>query len=367
MSKGDDKAKKATDLLSLLESLSMVNQKNSDQNQTKNQHEFWSTQPVPQSKKELIEVDEDGPIDPKASEKIRLNAYELPEEFQFVEFNIDSESDLDELYHLLCENYVEDYDSLFRFEYSKEFLIWALKAPGWKKEWHVAIRSVKDSKLMAFICAVPCKFRMRKHEIDSVEVNFLCIEKSLRSKRLAPLLIKEVTRRVNLEGIFQALYTAGILLPEPIGTAQYYHRPLNFKKLLECGFTYLPPGKTVDQMDNYYKLPTKYSMNIRPLCEKDIPRVMELFGNYMKKFQLSHQMNETEFRHWFLPRDEVIYSYVVFDGDENSEIVDFFSFYSIPSSILNQLVLINLISHTRPSKWLTCFTIPSVRKLDCCH
>lgn len=336
MSKGDDKAKKATDLLSLLESLSMANQKNSDQNQTKNQHEFWSTQPVPQSKKELIEVDEDGPIDPKASEKIRLTAYELPEGFQFVEFNIDSESDLSELYHLLCENYVEDYDSLFRFEYSKEFLIWALKAPGWQKEWHVAIRSVKDSKLMAFICAVPCKFRMRKHEIDSVEVNFLCIEKSLRSKRLAPLLIKEVTRRVNLEGIFQALYTAGIPLPEPIGTAQYYHRPLNFKKLLECGFTYLPPGKTVDQMDNYYKLPTKYSLNIRPLCEKDIPRVMELFGNYMEKFQLSHQMNETEFRHWFLPRDKVIYSYVVFDENEESEIVDFFSFYSIPSSILNQ-------------------------------
>lgn len=31
-----------------------------------------------------------------------------------------------------------------------------------------------------------------------------------RSKRLAPVLIKEVTRRVNLAGIFQAVYTAGI-------------------------------------------------------------------------------------------------------------------------------------------------------------
>ena len=36
-----------------------------------------------------------------------------------------------------------------------------------------------------------------------VEINFLCVHKSLRSKRLAPVLIKEITRRVNLKGIFQ--------------------------------------------------------------------------------------------------------------------------------------------------------------------
>jgi glycylpeptide N-tetradecanoyltransferase len=49
-----------------------------------------------------------------------------------------------------------------------------------------------------------------------VEINFLCVHKKLRSKRLAPVLIREVTRRVNLTGIFQAVYTAGITLPTPI-------------------------------------------------------------------------------------------------------------------------------------------------------
>ena len=29
------------------------------------------------------------------------------------------------------------------------------------------------------------------------EINFLCVHKTLRAKRLAPVLIKEVTRRVN--------------------------------------------------------------------------------------------------------------------------------------------------------------------------
>ena len=37
-----------------------------------------------------------------------------------------------------------------------------------------------------------------------VEINFLCVHKRLRSKRLAPVLIREITRRVNCKGLFQA-------------------------------------------------------------------------------------------------------------------------------------------------------------------
>ena len=54
-----------------------------------------------------------------------------------------------------------------------------------------------------------------------VEINFLCVHKKLRSKRVAPVLIKEITRRVNREGIFQAVYTAGVLLPKPISVCRY--------------------------------------------------------------------------------------------------------------------------------------------------
>lgn len=36
-----------------------------------------------------------------------------------------------------------------------------------------------------------------------VEINFLCVHKKLRSKRLAPVLIKEITRRVNICDIWQ--------------------------------------------------------------------------------------------------------------------------------------------------------------------
>ena len=43
---------------------------------------------------------------------------------------------LKELYVLLTENYVEDDDNMFRFDYSPEFLRWALMPPEYLKEWH---------------------------------------------------------------------------------------------------------------------------------------------------------------------------------------------------------------------------------------
>ena len=59
------------------------------------------------------------------------------------------------------------------------------------------------------------------------------MHKKLRSKRLAPVLIKEITRRVNRRGIFQAAYTAGVVLPKPVARCRYWHRSLNPKKLIE--------------------------------------------------------------------------------------------------------------------------------------
>lgn len=62
--------------------------------------------------------------------------------------------------------------------------------------------------------------RFALSEFDASEVNYLCVHKKLRSKRLAPVLIKEVTRQCHLKGIFQALYTGGVLLPTPVSSCR---------------------------------------------------------------------------------------------------------------------------------------------------
>lgn len=87
-----------------------------------------------------------------------------------------------------------------------------------------------------------------------VEINYLCVHKKLRSKRLAPVLIKEITRRVNLKGTFQAVYTAGVILPSLVAKCRYWHRSLNPKKLIEVGFSHLSRNMTMQRTIRLYKL-----------------------------------------------------------------------------------------------------------------
>lgn len=142
---------------------------------------------------------------------------------------LQNEAALTELYSLLAENYVEDDECSFRFNYSAPFLKWcgweglwrsscfphcyshphlsdpprALTPPGYFPEWIVGVRTTAKGRLVACITGVPASLRAHEHALRLCEINFLCVHKKLRAKRLAPVLIKEVTRRVNLCGIFQ--------------------------------------------------------------------------------------------------------------------------------------------------------------------
>lgn len=194
-------------------------------------YKFWSTQPVPKLD-EKIQANESIEPDKEISE-IRAEPYALPDGFKWDTLKLNEPLVLTELYTLLNENYVEDDDAMFRFDYQPEFLKWALQPPGWRQEWHAGVRVVKSGLLVGFISAIPGHVKIYDKTEKIVEINFLCVHKKLRSKRVAPVLIREITRRVNLTGIFQAVYTAGVVLPKPVATCRYWHRSLNPKKLIE--------------------------------------------------------------------------------------------------------------------------------------
>ena len=168
-----------------------------------------------------------------------------------------------------------------------------------------------------------------------MEINFLCVHAKFRSYRIAPVLIKEITRRVHLQDIWQAVYTAGILLPKPIAKCKYYHRNLNFKKLLDVKFTYMNPKLNLARSKKIYKLPTETNIpGLRKMEAKDCEQVYKILTNYVKKFDIHPVFTIDEVKHWFVPREGVVFSYVVEDLDKK-EITDFISFYSLPSSVLN--------------------------------
>ncbi|KAF8710687.1 Glycylpeptide N-tetradecanoyltransferase, partial [Rhizoctonia solani] len=289
---------------------------------------------------------EDGPIEPsKPREEVRQDPYPLPSGYEWSTVDIEDPAQAKEVYELLTANYVEDHDAAFRFRYSAEFFAWALQPPGYHKDWLIGVRVSSNQKLIAFIAGVPLKLRVRQNIVDTSEINFLCVHKKLRSKRLAPVLIKEVTRRCNLRGIFQAIYTAGVLLPTPVSTARYFHRIIQVQKLVDAGFTHVPRGSTMARMIRQNAVPDSFTLaGLREMEEKDIKDVLELYEKYMQRFQLTPVMDEAEMRHHMLSgrgtgerkdgrrEGQVVWAYVVEDP-ETKAIIDFFSFYSLPSTI----------------------------------
>uniref|UniRef100_A0ABI7XH81 Glycylpeptide N-tetradecanoyltransferase n=2 Tax=Felinae TaxID=338152 RepID=A0ABI7XH81_FELCA len=257
----------------------------------KHRYQFWDTQPVPKLNEVItshgaIEADKDN---------VRREPYSLPQGFMWDTLDLGNADVLKELYTLLNENYVEDEESMFRFDYSPEFLL--------------------------------CVKKM-------VEINFLCVHKKLRSKRVAPVLIREITRRVNLEGIFQAVYTAGVVLPKPVATCRYWHRSLNPRKLVEVKFSHLSRNMTLQRTMKLYRLPdaTKTS-GLRPMEPRDIKAVRDLTNTYLKQFHLAPVMDEEDVAHWFLPQEHIIDTFVV--ENSSGKLTDFLSFYTLPSTVMH--------------------------------
>uniref|UniRef100_A0A182NFK0 Glycylpeptide N-tetradecanoyltransferase n=1 Tax=Anopheles dirus TaxID=7168 RepID=A0A182NFK0_9DIPT len=300
-------------------------------------YKFWSTQPVPRMD-EKIDANEAIEGDKPLSE-IRQEPYALPDGFTWDTMNLNDPLELKELYTLLNENYVEDDDAMFRFDYQPEFLQWALQPPGWKRDWHCGVRVVKSGRLVGFISAIPGTLNVHRKEQRMVEINFLCVHKKLRSKRLAPVLIREITRRVNLTGIFQAVYTAGVVLPKPVSSCRYWHRSLNPKKLIEVKFSYLSRNMTMQRTIKLYKLPDQpKTPGFRKLLETDLKAVHKLLESYLQRFNLTPAFDETEMRHWFLPQNGIIDCFVVEDPAHPGTITDMVSYYTLPSTVMHHAV-----------------------------
>ncbi|VDN57264.1 unnamed protein product, partial [Dracunculus medinensis] len=296
------------------------------------QYVFWDTQPVPK----IDEVVTENTFIEAAIDKteVRAEPYSLPDLFYWSDVDILNIDELTELYNLLAENYVEDDDNMFRFDYKPEFLEWALKPPGWKKKWHCGVRAKNNGKLLAFISAIPSNIRVYDQVLRMVEINFLCVHKKLRSKRVAPVLIREITRRVNQIGIFQAVFTAGVVLPRPIATCRYWHRSLNPKKLIEVKFSHLARKMTMQRTLKLYKLPEwPKTENLELMTSNDINSSHLLLSEYLKKFELAPIFSKEEFEHFFLPRPNVIHSYVV--KNKEGKVTDLISYYLLPSSVMH--------------------------------
>jgi len=288
------------------------------------EHKFWKTQPIDTSKKSI----ENKEIETINIELVEKNPYKLPDKFEWYEFDMNTDTDI--IYNFLLSYYADNPDVKSRFHYSKEFLKWFLMPPNYYKDLLVGIKF--NNKIVATIFGIPMTIKLHDKVVKMIEINFLCIHNNLRNKRLAPVLIKEITRRTNLHGIFQAFYTTGIDLPNTLLYANYYHRPLNIPKLIDLNMLGKPEKISLSGYSRLFKTLETININIRKIEEKDYEICCKLLNEFHQQFKISILFSQEEFNNHFIFRENVIESYVV---ENNNKITDFVSFYYIPSKISN--------------------------------
>lgn len=250
----------------------------------------------------------------------------LPDNYEWITLDLENDEILNECYNLLKDNYVEG--GILRFNYSKEFLKWTLMPPEYIKEWHVGI--IHDKKIKAMITGIPITILVSSKSMNVAEINFLCIDKQLRNKKLTPILIKEITRRVMCCGVVSAIYTSGINLQSHFAKTTYYHRPLNIKKLVKINYINLVKKQNIERLTKLLKVDNNIlTPGWRSFRLNDSEQVTNLLNEYLSKFDISIIFNKEMVEHMFEPRDDVISSYVIEKGNKITDFASFFIYHLV--------------------------------------
>lgn len=186
---------------------------------------------------------------------------------------------LDEIHDFLLDHYVGD--ESFGLAYTRSVLkFWLQDAIK------VAIRDT-DGKLIGFVTAGICPVVLDSQPINSGCVDFLCVHSAHRGARLAPILITEVCRRLNLQGVYQAIYTVAKPIPGKFSMAAFFHRPLQPDNLIAKGFYDLPPNADTRKFAKMNALPKKIrSTGLFVLQESDIPEARRFLQAGLSRFRL---------------------------------------------------------------------------------
>uniref|UniRef100_A0A915E3T7 Glycylpeptide N-tetradecanoyltransferase n=1 Tax=Ditylenchus dipsaci TaxID=166011 RepID=A0A915E3T7_9BILA len=153
---------------------------------------------------------------------------------------------------------------------------------------------------------------------------------------MAPILLDEIKRRYCLSGRFQAVFVSKVAVAKPIATCRYWQRPLNPEKLINAGILRLSRSITCKQALNLYELTCQETdlllPKIKVLGKHHLVSAFSLFTQYSEKHDLTACFTLTEFEHMFMPRSEIVYTYVI---ENDKEVTDFVSFYCLPMILPN--------------------------------
>eukprot|EP00826_Nyctotherus_ovalis_P025678 TRINITY_DN1992_c0_g1_i3.p1 TRINITY_DN1992_c0_g1~~TRINITY_DN1992_c0_g1_i3.p1 ORF type:complete len:444 (+),score=91.14 TRINITY_DN1992_c0_g1_i3:198-1529(+) len=296
-------------------------------------HGFWGKQPVMQFDcldKEDMPI---GLIEKADPEKVPSNPYPLPEDLEWSDIDVTNPKELDEVYTLLRDYYIEEYSNEFRMRYSHEYLKWIFAPPERHKDWAVGIRAKGSKELIGFLNIAPLKVCMAGVVTESAEPSFAAISAKYRNKRILPILAAETIRRLRVSGIWHFYFSTDRVLCAPIAGNWFYRRDLDFKLTVEINTNEVPEGKTMEEMVAAHQMPESANIpGLREMTKEDIPQVHALLSEYLKKFTLYPIFTQERIAHMLLPQKDVIRTYVL--ANKDNKVTDFISFYIMPYTVL---------------------------------
>ncbi|CAH8265905.1 unnamed protein product [Arabidopsis lyrata] len=229
-----------------------------------------------------------GPVEPATPlSEVKQEPYNLPSPYEWTTCDMNSDDMCSAVYNFLKEQF-PDKRYLFQENYSREFLRWALCPPGYHQSWHIGVRAKNSTKLAAFISGVPERIRVHDKVVEIAKITLFCIHKKLRM--------------------------------------------LNPMKLMDVRFSCALDNTTAKRLTvKLYNLPdATITPGFRKMEQRDVPAVTGLLRNYLSQFGVATDFDENDIEHWFLPREHVIYSYVV---ETHDVITDLCSFYAVQLTI----------------------------------
>jgi len=303
-----------------------------------NERKFWAKQPVfldEQVAKNSVDQAAVGGALATEQKEIRDAPYKLPPGFEWKNLKMTTnkeESPLNNLHVLsdfICYNYVEDADNKFTYKYTPEMFNFVLNCPPVKKDYNICI--FNEKVLVGFIHGAKNKTRVVDQTKDFIAVNFLCVHNKYRKHRLAPILIMELTRRANHDGIYQAIYTSGTKIHAPFTVTSYYHRLINRHKLVKCGFSPASYNKDMDKVtDKINEIKIQPGIQLVPVPQKRRVEAYEFVQKFMRDNYLVHpEFSQEQFSYYTKFREDLIETYCVLGPNKEFQVV--LTFYRLSS------------------------------------
>ena len=166
----------------------------------------------------------------------------------------------------------------------------------------------------------------------------LCVHEKYRLRNMSSVLIDEAIRRfTNSTNCDIGIFYSPICVETPVAYVSYYHRPLNFKLLIESGVMKVKEG----DIKNYEKIFDNSikefpDFNYIPLNEKYILQIYDLYNKWNSRYNIHQNFTLDDFTKTFINKN--VKTYIILNS--NNIVVDFFSCFELNYKFENKIIKI---------------------------